>query len=226
MFEFATILAAGKGERLLGSTENLPKALIEVGGKPLIWDGLSQLIDKVSNIVVTVGRNSSSLVNFVFSSGVKTVLNTTNQGNAWWIFNTFFKVVNSPVLVIPCDNIAFLDLDFIYSSYRILHSPPCMIVPVVANPEIEGDYIHRKGGVVKQISRGEKAEIYSSGMQVINPRLIVEAVNDSAMEDFINVWSFLLEKRLLKCSELYPHQWYSVNTPTQLVNADLMLRTQ
>ena len=33
----AVILAGGKGERLGGLTENIPKPMIEIGGKPILW---------------------------------------------------------------------------------------------------------------------------------------------------------------------------------------------
>ncbi|HAY20969.1 MAG TPA: mannose-1-phosphate guanyltransferase, partial [Desulfobacterales bacterium] len=39
----AVILSAGVGRRLAPLTENIPKALIEVGGRPLIWHTLVAL---------------------------------------------------------------------------------------------------------------------------------------------------------------------------------------
>jgi len=49
------IMAAGRGTRMKELTENLPKALLPVGGRPIIEQTLASLPDQISEIVLIVG---------------------------------------------------------------------------------------------------------------------------------------------------------------------------
>lgn len=51
----AVILAAGKGLRLRPFTENHPKPLIEIDGKPLLEYTLESLPDNISEIIIVIG---------------------------------------------------------------------------------------------------------------------------------------------------------------------------
>lgn len=51
----AVILAAGKGLRLRPFTENHPKPLIDIAGKPLIRHTLEALPDSISEIIIVIG---------------------------------------------------------------------------------------------------------------------------------------------------------------------------
>ncbi|WP_449244543.1 phosphocholine cytidylyltransferase family protein [Desulfobacca acetoxidans] len=58
----AVILSAGVGRRLAPLTESIPKALIEVGGRPLIWHTLVALrYFGVSEVVLVVGHRRELL---------------------------------------------------------------------------------------------------------------------------------------------------------------------
>ena len=59
----AVVLAAGKGTRLEPLTENTPKALVEVDGKPLIEDVFDQLLGiGVDDLVVVVGHLKEQII--------------------------------------------------------------------------------------------------------------------------------------------------------------------
>ena len=59
----AVVLAAGKGTRLRPLTEDKPKALVEVDGKPLIEDVFDNLIElNVDELIVVVGYKKEQII--------------------------------------------------------------------------------------------------------------------------------------------------------------------
>jgi MurNAc alpha-1-phosphate uridylyltransferase len=92
-----------------------------------------------------------------------------------------------------------------------------MLVPVKPIPSIEGDFIEHKDNVVMSIQRKVPHDIYCSGIQVLNPAYIYNGL--SPMDNFYSVWDALIALKQLKVSNIYPKQWFSVDTLEQLSNA-------
>ena len=58
----AVILAAGKGTRLKAKTDTLPKAMIEIEGKPLLEYSLDALIEAgLRDVIMVVGFHHESI---------------------------------------------------------------------------------------------------------------------------------------------------------------------
>jgi hypothetical protein len=106
---------------------------------------------------------------FFLSKTQVNTIDTERKGNAWWIFHSFFKDIDEPVTVLPCDIITRIDVFFIYRNYMNRGKPVCMFAPVIPVEGIEGDYIHEKEGLVYSLSREKKSALYYSGIQVVNP---------------------------------------------------------
>lgn len=217
-FNYAMIMAAGKGERLKPFTDVQPKALLNVDEIPLISYSLRQLINNIGHISITVGHQAEQVKQLVLNEGANTVLNTYGKDNAWWVFNTFLKDINEPVLVLPCDIITYLDFEFIYNNYLEAGSPMCLLIPVEPLAEIEGDYIFGKDGIVTSLSREKVSNVYCSGIQVLNPYRINQVLRKSF--DFNLIWSELIEMNEVFYSNVYPHAWYSINTYDQFTKFD------
>ncbi|MDY7081931.1 MAG: nucleotidyltransferase family protein, partial [Halobacteria archaeon] len=60
----AVVLAAGEGTRLRPFTDNKPKALVEVGGKPLLSYCFDVLKPYVDEFVVTVGYKKEKIIEY------------------------------------------------------------------------------------------------------------------------------------------------------------------
>jgi glucose-1-phosphate thymidylyltransferase len=61
----AVVLAAGKGTRLRPLTDDKPKAMVEVGGKPLLTHCFEQLIDiGADNLIVVVGYLKEEIIKY------------------------------------------------------------------------------------------------------------------------------------------------------------------
>jgi NDP-sugar pyrophosphorylase family protein len=217
LIRHAVILAAGRGNRMRPLTDVIPKAMLPYRGGTLIGNSLEMLREVVPDVHITVGYQSAMLSQYVLRFGVSSILNTDGHENSWWIHNTLMRYVDSPVLVLTCDNITKLNLDFLEAEYRRCGMPPCMLVPVTPIPMVAGDYIEHDGGIVMSLQREEPRPIYCSGIQVLNPRQVACATRPGG--SFYDIWRQLIARRELRVCEVYPNSWFSVDTLEQLAMA-------
>lgn len=196
-------------------TDALPKPMAPYKGSTLIAEGIARLTSRIENIHITVGYKGAMLAQHVIERGVRTVFNTDGFSNSWWIYNTLLCHLDEPIYVLTCDNVVELDFDLLEQNYRHLGAPACMLVPVRPVNGLEGDYIFHDGQCVTALDRHRPADIYCSGIQILNPRRINELTHDQG--DFYSVWRQLIEKKQLMVSSVYPKGWISVDTWQQLV---------
>ena len=208
-------MAAGRGQRMMPLTNDIPKAMAVVEGLTLISKGIRNIKKHLDNVYITVGYKGAMLASHVIENNVTAVFNTEGKGNAWWIFNTLVKNINEPVFVLTCDNIIELDFDSLSKDYFLQGEPACMIVSVTPVEGLEGDYIIKdENNNILELNRNKKSNIYCSGIQIINPFKINEMVNNC--EDFYDIWKTLIEKKELKSSNIQPNKWISIDTLDQL----------
>jgi MurNAc alpha-1-phosphate uridylyltransferase len=154
----------------------------------------------------------------VIEQGVNAVFNTEGNGNAWWIYHTMVRSIDEPLLVLTCDNVVELNYDLIFHDYAALGSPACMVVPVKPVDGLDGDYITHERNCILELNRQRPTDIYCSGIQVLNPTKVNALTSPS--DDFYSVWHQLMAQRQLYCSNVYPSQWFAVDTLEQLNRAN------
>ena len=117
MVKKALILAAGLGSRLLKQTEDNPKALVEVNGKPILEYQLEALEKNgIKDIVLVIGYKGEKIKEFLkgrFTNlNIKFIENkeyaVSNSSYSFWLAKDEIK--NEPYLHINCDIIFFADL--------------------------------------------------------------------------------------------------------------------
>jgi NDP-sugar pyrophosphorylase family protein len=210
----ALIMAAGRGTRMKPITDAVPKPMIMYGGYTLIERGIRKLAPHVKNIHITVGYKGAMLASHVVELGVASVFNTEGHGNGWWIYNTVMAKLNEPLVVLTADNVTDLDFAMLGSEYERLGEPACMIVPVLPVDGLDGDYIHHVQNEIIELNRLKPSPIYCSGIQIINPAKI--NAHTAPVEDFYEIWAQLIQKKMIKCSDVYPERWFTVDTEIQL----------
>ena len=212
-FSHAVIMAAGRGQRMMPLTEDMPKAMAAHDGSTLIANGIEMLRGVIDNIHITVGYKGAMLAKHVIEHRVTSIFNTDGKGNSWWLFNTLLKYLDEPVLVLTCDNIVEVNANNLLNDY-LRQSPACMVVPVKPVQGLDGDYIFHSHGVVTELNRKKPSDIYCTGIQIINPSKINKMI--SPTENFYDVWKDLIEMKELHCSSVYPDRWFAVDTVKQL----------
>lgn len=169
MFNYSLITAAGRGLRLMPLTRYILKAMVQINGNTLLSNLIKQLRPQVTNIFITAGYMGNDLAKHAMEEQVSAIYNTNNKDDGWWLFNTPMKFINEPVIVLACDLILDLDLEFIYNCYIEQGSPTCMLVPIMPVENAEGHYIHGDKGIVHRFSRTDRSGNFASGIFVINP---------------------------------------------------------
>lgn len=209
----AVILAAGRGQRMMPLTDELPKPMAPYNGSSLVAEGIRTVGMRVPRVHITVGYKKAMLAQHVIERGAASVHNTEGQSNSWWIHNTLLGCIDAPVYVLTCDNIVELDFSLLEDSYFELGAPPCMLVPVAPVPGLDGDYIFHAKQVVTDISRDTPTDIYCSGIQILNPARVADLTKSGG--DFYDIWRQLIAQRFLTVSGVYPKKWTAVDTMEQ-----------
>lgn len=106
----AMILAAGLGTRLRPLTANIPKALIEVQGKPMLERVIGYIVDAgIGNIVINTHYLSEQITDFInvnswrFPATFHIIHEPEILGSGGGILNAMQKIVDEPYLVVNCD---------------------------------------------------------------------------------------------------------------------------
>lgn len=214
MFKNAIILSGGYGTRMMPLTEVTPKALVEVNGTPLIYNSINLLKKYDIDTYVTYNYQCLKLFNNLHDK-VKGFINTLNQDNTYFLFNSFVKYLDEPILIMTCDIVTTIDLEELFSNYIKQDSPICMLLTTPPVENIAGDYItHDNNNLVKFLSRSKKTDRYCSGIQVINPKKLNNLLKSG--NNFYDVWNFLIETKNIKISDLTPDDWCSYDDIKQI----------
>ena len=110
----AIILAGGKGERLRPLTDEIPKPLVEVNGKPILAYIIEHLISSgVDKIIVTVGYLAEKIIKFVSCYETIVKIEIVNDGDvdiSTRIYNSKRMIGSNEFLVVYGDTISNVDI--------------------------------------------------------------------------------------------------------------------
>lgn len=213
--EYGLVMAAGKGSRMRPLTKILPKAMAPYREATLISNNVNLLREACEYVGATVGYMREKLASYCMEIDADFVLNVLENDNAWWIYNTFFRHVHAPVLLITCDNLIDIDLKALLNDYASQGSPDLMVVPTPVSGDAEGDFLRLdSGNHVLELNREINTGLFCSGLQILNPGKI--AASTESVDNFTQVWSQLMEAGVMKASNVRPSSWCAVDTLEQL----------
>ncbi|MGK0296580.1 MAG: MurNAc alpha-1-phosphate uridylyltransferase [Gammaproteobacteria bacterium] len=209
----AMILAAGKGERMLPLTKEIPKPLLHIGGKSLIQYHIEALAKaSVSEVIINTGRFGEKIEK-KFGNGKNYGINIRYShegieplGTGGGVHNVLPLLGNAPFILINGD----IYTNFNYSSLQSLTDHLAHII-MVDNPA------HNSNGDFTLHGRtvGENGQIMLtfSGIGVYQPRLFYDA--GKQMISFIPALRQAINQEKVT-GEHYQGKWHDVGTPDRL----------
>ncbi|MEM8683217.1 MAG: N-acetylmuramate alpha-1-phosphate uridylyltransferase MurU [Pseudomonadota bacterium] len=216
----AMLLAAGKGERLRPLTETLPKALVEVGGVPLIERHLSALrAAGVETVIINLGWLGQTLLERL-GSGDRFGLQIIYSDEGEQILETGGGIVRAlpflgrePFLVVNADIVT--DIDFAALTLPQDADVHLVLVPRPADRE-RGDF-----GLVDGRLSNDSPEFVFSGVAMYRP----------AFFDGCKLERFSVAPMLRRAADsgrasatLFDGFWADVGTPERLASVNARVR--
>lgn len=235
------IFAAGLGTRMRPLTDALPKALIPVGGEPLLaivlyrlrHYGFREIIINVHHLADQIetyvaGNPAFADLRITFSDERSQLLDTGGGlKHASWFFDA------EPFLVVNADSLTNLDLGALYAAH--VARPEALATLAVqqrtssrfllfsAEQQLCG-WQNTKTGALKMSREGVAVTSWAfSGIQVVSPALFSWFPADKAVFSTIDMY---LEAAKTAAIYAYPHDsdlWFDVGKPDQLAPASAAL---
>ena len=230
------ILAAGLGSRLSDVTQHTPKALVEVGGVPMLERVASRLIDAgVDRLIINVSHHADQIVRFVEEKngfGVEVLLSREEPAP----FETGGGILHAaplfrrgaPFIVHNADVICEVDLRSMYAA----HLSARALATLAVNHRQTSRYLLFDGSGLcgrydKQSGRG--AEVHTdcenvsqfafAGVHVMSPE-ILSLMTERGTFSIIEVYLRLAgQGHRIEAYDMGACTWLDIGTPERLAKA-------
>jgi MurNAc alpha-1-phosphate uridylyltransferase len=221
------ILAAGLGQRMRPLTDNLPKPMLSVGGKPLLQYHLEALANAgVREVIINLAYLGDKIRAFVgtgerFGLAVNYSEEPEPLETAGALLNALPLLGDEPFLLINGDVWTDYPLRTL-STYTLQDGDDAHLV-LVPNPEFHpaGDFSPNAKGKLENNSALEKFTF--AGISLIHSRLISGYPNKRLKFPLGEVLRFGIERNRIS-AEVYRGNWSDVGTPDRLVYLDNQLQ--
>ena len=221
----AMILAAGKGERMRPLTDQIPKPLLEVAGKPLIVWHLEKLAKANFEEVIINHAHLGEMIEAYIGDGSRWNLKITysREGSpletAGGIKKALPLIGDQPFLVINAD--IYTDFNFATIKNRNLNDCKGHLV-MVKNPKQhpDGDFFLQNN----QIELEGKERLTFSGIAIYQPK-IFEDINIEPVAKLAPILKKLIGAKCIS-GEAYQGLWFDIGTPERLNEVNLFLKEE
>jgi MurNAc alpha-1-phosphate uridylyltransferase len=211
----AMILAAGRGKRLRPLTDENPKPLIEVGGKPLIVHHIDALVAAgVTELVINVAWLGQQIIDYLgdgatFGASIQYSVEEQALDTGGGIFQALPMLDEAPFIVVNAD---------VWSDYPVAAlidrqlPDGCLAHLVLVNNPVEnpdGDFKLSSDGFCLDRQPG----FTFSGFRVFSPKLFLGC--QQGCFSVVPLLRQAMDSGLIS-GELFDGQWVDVGTPERL----------
>ena len=218
----ALILAAGLGSRLKNKTESLPKALVNVSGKPILSYQIDALLDnKISDVIIVLGKEGQKIIDYINwnypNINIQFIDNPdyekSNSSYSFWLAKDQIK----------SDSYIHLNCDIIFSSAllgSIIRDRNSNVIAVRTDLKLTDEMenvVIKEGKILKMRKKwGEDSTGKAFGLAKFNiesTKMIIEKIEGYILSGDLNQHCYGMIRELVGEIDYYPF----------LANDDLLL---
>jgi len=232
----AVVLAAGQGVRLWPLTENRPKHMIPVGGRPIISHVVESLgKNGISDVLIIVGYRKQAIEDYIGDGGrfnvhVEYVVQPEVAGTADAIKLAECYISSEPFLTVSGDQfISPKSLEKVLAMHEAYPNDIVMGVVPVDKPEyygvvsVEGNNV--KGIVEKPQKRGITGNLVNAGLYVFSHKIFsaIHQTRKSKRGEFEitdSLQSLIRRGSGIKAAMIDPETWVDIGRPWDLFEAN------
>jgi len=231
----AIILAAGKGTRLRPLTYGIPKALLPVGGRPVIDYAIDNILKfkKIDTIYVAVSHMKENIQNYLRHTPrnntrieIITTLGLETGGDLKKVITE--KKINEPILVVYGDIVTDLDARKLVGFHQKYKKHATVALFKVPKHDIERFGVAKMNGslIVDFIEKPKIEEATSNlantGYYILEPAAFIH-IPDTKMKVETSVFPKLAKERQLAGVVFDLHYWLDIGTLESYRKANKMM---
>ena len=198
---------------MLPLTQTVPKPLLPKFDDCLLKQQVAFMRACVKNLHVTVGYMAGMVSQVALQLGVDGVVDIGEGGNASWITTSALGRIETPTLVITCDNLMEVSTQSLLEEAHA-ELGKSLIVGIEREDDFRGDRIHTIGSKISSMGPSVTSSVLASGLQVIVPQRILN--RNQSVDDFSEVWRDLINHGELELAQTRPNSWVAIDTPSDL----------
>lgn len=224
------ILAGGKGTRLGEETKNIPKPLVKIGGKPIIWHIIKiYLENNISNFIILTGYKGNLIKKYFLENKIKNCKITIhNSGLGTMTGGRILKaknlIKNETFLMTYGDGLANVNIKKLIEEHKINKSLGTLTI--VRPPARWGSVTLKKNEVIKFEEKNQTNEGWiNGGFFVFEPEIFkfIKKGNKTILER--DVLPLLTKKRSLSAYKHFGF-WQCMDTFRDKVLLNKMWKTK
>jgi NDP-sugar pyrophosphorylase family protein len=245
----AMILAAGLGTRLKALTQNKPKALVELNGKPLLQHCIENLIaNGFYHIVINVHHFGEQIIDLVKHNKFDAVIQISDERDllmdtgggivkATPLFKDSKAVLVHNVDIISNVNLREMAAQFIDSkddawlltqdretNRKLLFDDDDQLVGWMNKSEKQFKWVDESKSALRQAQGPSLKEMAFSGLHFFRSDLFAEF--EYKPQSVIDLYLNLAKNNRIVSKPIQPDYWFDLGKPEQLEHASSYLNTQ
>lgn len=232
----ALILAAGKGTRLKPYTDSLPKAMVKVSGKPILFKQLDNLIENgIRDITIVVGYCAEVIIQHIkeLYPFVKIIVNEQYEktNNMYSAYLAKEEIINSDFLLMNAD--VFFDSTVIEELLKDIYKNAIVTEQGIYNDEnmkiktANNRIIGISKNIAKEEAFGVSIDIYKF-TKAASVYFFKNVTDYIEKKKIVDQWTEVAINDVLKEEEFFPcpliGRWMEIDNYSDLLKAESIFK--